>query len=331
MAKQTFTTGQVLTAAQMTSLQETAMGGGPATAKTASYVLVAADAGKTVAMNAAGATTITVNTGLFEAGDTVFIQNLGTGACTVTAGTATVATAGSLILPQNDAGILYFTSASTAIFYDYIQTGAASPLTTKGDLYGYSTSDARIPIGANGTVLTADSTEALGLKWATATSPAVNFTLINTGGTSLSGSTTTVSGISGKNSLAIFIEGLSLTGTQDIGQRLRLNSDTGSNYFYAVVGRNNSNPASESGTGTSIFLGVPNSSSNTADCLILIEGCNATGNKFITYTFSGNATGTNAKYFNGHGRYTGTSAISSISILTDSETYDAGTVYVYGA
>ena len=47
MAKQTFTTGQVLTAAQMTSLQQTAMGGGSATAKTASYVLVTADAGAT--------------------------------------------------------------------------------------------------------------------------------------------------------------------------------------------------------------------------------------------------------------------------------------------
>ena len=167
MAKQTFTTGQVLTAAQMTSLQQTAMGGGAATAKTASYVLVAADAGTTVAMNAAGATTITVNTGLFAAGDTVFIQNLGAGACTVTAGTATVATAGSLILPQNDAGILYFTATGAAIFYDYIQAGAVSPLTTKGDLYGFSTSDARIPIGTNNQVLTADSAQALGLKWAT--------------------------------------------------------------------------------------------------------------------------------------------------------------------
>ena len=166
MAKQTFTTGQVLTAAQMTSLQQTAMGGGAATAKTASYVLVAADAGTTVAMNAAGATTITVNTGLFAAGDTVFIQNLGAGACTVTAGTATVATAGSLILPQNDAGILYFTSASAAIFYDYIQAGAVSPLTTKGDLYTFSTSDARLGVGTNGHTLVADSSEATGLKWA---------------------------------------------------------------------------------------------------------------------------------------------------------------------
>lgn len=151
----------------MTSLQQTAMGGGAATAKVASYVLVAADAGTTVAMNAAGATTITVNTGLFAAGDTVFIQNLGAGACTVTAGTATVATAGSLILPQNDAGILYFTSASAAIFYDYIQAGAVSPLTTKGDLYTFSTSDARLAVGADGTTLVADSAEATGLKFAT--------------------------------------------------------------------------------------------------------------------------------------------------------------------
>lgn len=41
-----------------------------------------------------------------------------------------------------------------------------TPLTTKGDLLGFSTLDARIPIGANGTLLTADSTESLGLKWA---------------------------------------------------------------------------------------------------------------------------------------------------------------------
>jgi hypothetical protein len=125
MAKQTFTTGQVLTAAQMTSLQQTAMGGGDTTAKTTSYTLVAADAGTVVAMNAAGATTITVNTALFAAGDTVTIQNRGAGVCTVTAGTATVVTAGSLALGQNEGGILYFTATGAAVFYDFVQAGSS--------------------------------------------------------------------------------------------------------------------------------------------------------------------------------------------------------------
>jgi hypothetical protein len=43
--------------------------------------------------------------------------------------------------------------------------GGASPLTTKGDLFGFDTGDARIPIGVTGQVLTADSTEGLGLRW----------------------------------------------------------------------------------------------------------------------------------------------------------------------
>lgn len=126
MAKQTFTTGQVLTAAQMTSLQQTAMGGGAATAKTTSYVLTAADAGTVVQMNAAGATTITVNTALFAAGDTVQIQNIGAGVCTITAGTATVTTAGSLALSQWEGGNLYFTSTSASIFFDVVQSGGAA-------------------------------------------------------------------------------------------------------------------------------------------------------------------------------------------------------------
>ena len=43
--------------------------------------------------------------------------------------------------------------------------GTASPLTTKGDLYGFSTVDDRLPVGADGYVLSADSAEATGLSW----------------------------------------------------------------------------------------------------------------------------------------------------------------------
>jgi hypothetical protein len=168
MAKQSFSVGQVLTANQMLSLQQTAMLGGSATAKTASYTLVAADAGTVVSVNSTSATTITVNTGLFSAGDTVTIQNWGSGLVTITAGTATVNTAGSLIVPQYDGGVLYFTSASAAIYFDFVQAGAVSPLTTKGDLYTFGSSDTRLGVGANGTTLVADSSQATGLKWAAA-------------------------------------------------------------------------------------------------------------------------------------------------------------------
>lgn len=46
--------------------------------------------------------------------------------------------------------------------------GGASPLTTKGDLFTYDTGDQRLPVGTDGQVLTADSAEATGVKWATA-------------------------------------------------------------------------------------------------------------------------------------------------------------------
>ena len=116
MAQQTFTASQVLTAAQMNTLQGNDYNWTVST-KTTSYVLVAADKGTRVVMNSASATTITVNTSLFSAGDTLFIQNIGAGTCTITAGTATVTTAGSLALGTWDGGTLYFTSASAAIFF----------------------------------------------------------------------------------------------------------------------------------------------------------------------------------------------------------------------
>jgi hypothetical protein len=130
MAIQDFVTGQVLTSTEMDNLQKNDYNQ-TVSAKTASYVLVAADKGTRITMSNAGATTITVNTSLFAAGDTLFITNIGAGASTITAGTATVSTISTLVLSQYDSGTLYFTSAGVAIWQKFQGAAAASGALTK--------------------------------------------------------------------------------------------------------------------------------------------------------------------------------------------------------
>jgi len=144
MALQTFTAGQVLTAAQVNALQANDYNQTVST-KTGDYVLVAADKGTRVVMNSGSAQTITVNTSLFNAGDTLFIHNIGAGICTITAGTATVSTAGSLALPQNAGGTLYFTSAGVSIFFPTVSSAGAQGLTfIKSQVIGTTVSSVNV-------------------------------------------------------------------------------------------------------------------------------------------------------------------------------------------
>ena len=119
-----FTSGDVFTAANANLLRSNQYNKTTST-KTANYVLVAADVGTRVLMNAAGSTTITVNTSLFSAGDTLEISNIGAGVCTITSGTCTVTSSSTLALAQYASGTLFFTSASAAIFIASAVTAAA--------------------------------------------------------------------------------------------------------------------------------------------------------------------------------------------------------------
>lgn len=71
--------------------------------------------------------------------------------------------------PQRATGALFGTvkpdGTSVVIAGGVISAVLVSPLTTKGDLFGHSTVDARVPVGADGQSLVADSTQTLGLRW----------------------------------------------------------------------------------------------------------------------------------------------------------------------
>lgn len=84
------------------------------------------------------------------------------------------AASGSWLLRKNKAGFRIIGGAGNGLVNVVRKTsGATSPLTTKGDIWGYSTVDARVPVGTNGQVLTADSGQSLGVRWATPTSGTV--------------------------------------------------------------------------------------------------------------------------------------------------------------
>jgi len=85
-----------------------------------------------------------------------------------------------------------------------VTNSMATAIDAKGDLIAGTGADAfsRLAIGSNDTVLTADSAEATGMKWAAVASGGM--TLLST--TTLSGASTTISGISGAyNNLQIIL------------------------------------------------------------------------------------------------------------------------------
>lgn len=79
----------------------------------------------------------------------------------------------------NVTGVVAIANGGTGQTTKVTAFDALSPLTTKGDIIGFDgTDNVRLGVGANNQVLTADSTTATGLKWATPTGGGSNITAL---------------------------------------------------------------------------------------------------------------------------------------------------------
>ena len=217
--------------------------------------------------------------------------------------------------------------------------GMTNPMTTTGDtIYSSSGSTpARLPIGSTGNVLTV----AGGLPtWATPTSAGLSFSLLNAGGTALTGaSTITISSISGYDTYFVFVTGASSdTTSSQFG--IRINGDTTG---YGYFGQSNTAGGTYNGgdftnyQNTSAsrieFVQMSGSATSVASFGASIMGGITTGIKMITGTGGATAGGSNSQIFRTVLGYSdgGGAAVSSISILSSSGNFDAGTVFIYGA
>ena len=103
-------------------------------AQTVSYQTVLTDAGKTISMTAAGATTLTIpanSSVAYVVGTRINVLNLGAGACTVTAGAGVTINGTIAALGTNESAAVVKTDTNT---WSYIPFGSGTPTLTSGDV-----------------------------------------------------------------------------------------------------------------------------------------------------------------------------------------------------
>ena len=212
--------------------------------------------------------------------------------------------------------------------------------TAKGDLFPASAADtvSRLAVGANDTVLTADSAAATGMKWAAAAAVGANWSLLNAGGTALSGagSSLTISGISGAEQIMVLISNASTTSGNVC--RIRINSNSGSiytNYGNAFQAQSTYSASltygfDEPAIAQIELASMSSDATSAVDAAITFSGCNSAGLKQFIFSAAGNigSSGVNNTSRNGQGFVNTTAVVTAINVVT-SGTFDAGIVYVY--
>jgi|APGre2960657404_1045060.scaffolds.fasta_scaffold15070_4 hypothetical protein len=210
----------------------------------------------------------------------------------------------------------------------------------KGDLITATAADtpARLAVGAtNGHILTVDSTASTGLAWAAPAGGGANWSLLNSGGTALSGATTTVSGISSKNQVMVLFNNVS-TNTAGSFIYVRFNTDSGSNYTsYGALFEPGSTYAASifqrsdfTATIGAPIAGMSATASSSLNGYLLLSGGNASGVKVFNSVGQANASGsTNQLGIVGGGFWDNSATITSVSLFTSGGTFDSGTMYVY--
>jgi hypothetical protein len=220
-----------------------------------------------------------------------------------------------------------------------ITNDMATTITASGDIVvgtGSGTYD-NLPIGTTNQVLTADTTVSpYKVKWATPASAVASFSLLST--TSLSGASTTISGISSQNTLQLVIIGAT-SATSAVTVSLQFNGDTAGNYgvtynlstWASSYAASNFNASSNFGD-TEINFAKSSSAGGTMEGALLLLGAASTGTKQFMFNGGGSANGGNAhRFYSGGGVYKGTSTISSITVKCSGGTFNGGTAYLYGS
>ena len=211
----------------------------------------------------------------------------------------------------------------------------ATTITAAGDIVvgtGSGTYD-NLPIGTTGQVLTADTTVSpYKVKWASAGAAATEYTLLNTGGTSLSGTSTTISSLSGYNKFLIRWENASPSSVGS-NMSIRMNGDSAANAHKLVAitqGYANTSEVVSDNVWPITEINSSGSAGSVQFGYLLLDGCNSSGIKTITGNVGTDGNQSYNLRRSMSGMYTGTSVISSIE-FRQSASFDNGTVYVYGA